>query len=218
MKPSTLIQRLVAPLSATRTLTSATPPQGRFAILTTEKDNTQNNNNNNSNDIITNPPFTLSDATLHTDTFPPPASWPNSWKIPVSHSACTSWALPAARIRSAIGDIITWGDTPTPAFPHPVPKLIEPRTWHLATVANATAYVCNCKWEHYDPVPADEMWEFYYRLVAMCGHGQSGWLFSKKWDKGFAVAATDWVEGMKPQLRICPPYCCGEDSGKRGST
>ncbi|KAI1101802.1 hypothetical protein F4804DRAFT_334932 [Jackrogersella minutella] len=138
-------------------------------------------------------PFDLSNSLNLTD-LPTEADW----IIPVSHAACTEWTLGGPEIRAAIEDVVVWNNQG-----HTVPsKYVH---WELEGWVGT--YICNCKLRYRDHAPGSEMWEFYARLVKWCGVGHSGWIFSKKWEKGWAVTARDYVVTKNPKKGLCPPYC-----------
>lgn len=96
--------------------------------------------------------------------------------------------------------MIAWGSSPW--------NWIETKTLHYELADEAGAYVCNCKYCCIDRVPASEMWEFYDRLSAGCGgRGRSGWIFSKEWDKGYAVTSAEYIDKKRTKANLCPPNC-----------
>ncbi|KAI0843562.1 hypothetical protein F5Y06DRAFT_255271 [Hypoxylon sp. FL0890] len=131
-------------------------------------------------------------------------SWPSNnmstleWEIPVSHAGCSGWGLQVWEIVDSIQKLVDWSDNGG--------GLIE-KSVHYEISGYASAYACNCKWKYTDKVPMREMREFYERLVSYCGYGQSGWIFSKKWEKGFAVEPKCKVDMTRPIANLCPPWC-----------
>ncbi|KAI4868825.1 hypothetical protein F4820DRAFT_89331 [Hypoxylon rubiginosum] len=125
----------------------------------------------------------------------------DDWIIPVSHWACTEWTdLGDTPVRKAIQAMIDWSAKPL--------GWIQYKSMHYELADDAGAFVCNCKYCCIDRCPADEMWEFYERLRANCGgEGRSGWIFSKQWDKGYAVASADSIEKKRTKTNLCPPNC-----------
>ncbi|XXG96915.1 hypothetical protein Hte_003206 [Hypoxylon texense] len=125
----------------------------------------------------------------------------DQWIIPVSDWACTEWTeLGDAPIRKAIQAVVDWSAAPL--------GWIDYKSMHYELADGAGAYVCNCKYCCVDRCPAGEMWEFYERLRANCGGpGRSGWIFSKQWDKGYAVASADHIDGKRTKTNLCPSNC-----------
>ncbi|KAI2624539.1 hypothetical protein GGS26DRAFT_202626 [Hypomontagnella submonticulosa] len=122
------------------------------------------------------------------------------WVIPVSHAACTNWDLSTSEIRITVQMTIDWSNGG---------GKVVPRNFHKEIHGVAALYLCNCKWDWFDRAPRSEMAEFYERLVDMCGNGQSGWIFSKKWEKGYAVATKNYVLLPPTRENLCPPRCLG---------
>ncbi|KAI2467799.1 hypothetical protein F4781DRAFT_433026 [Annulohypoxylon bovei var. microspora] len=121
------------------------------------------------------------------------------WIIPVSHAACSHWDVKDINVRGSIQNIVIWsneGNTVGQKFLH----------WDVDGMVGA--FVCNCKWNYRDSEPSSEMWEFYERLVTWCGQGRSGWMFSKKWEKGWSIATRDYILFKEPKKFLCPTYCC----------
>ncbi|KAI0385476.1 hypothetical protein F5Y04DRAFT_186351 [Hypomontagnella monticulosa] len=123
------------------------------------------------------------------------------WVIPVSHQACTNWDLSVSEIRTVFQMTIDWSRGG---------GKVQPRTYHKEVFGISSLYLCNCKWDYWDRAPENEMNEFYERLVDMCGEGQSGWIFSKAWDKGYAVATKNYVLLWPTRKNLCPPRCNGK--------
>ncbi|KAI0142271.1 hypothetical protein F4776DRAFT_500318 [Hypoxylon sp. NC0597] len=121
-----------------------------------------------------------------------------AWEIPVSHSACTGWALRTTDLTDAIRNLINWSNRGN--------RLLG-KSVHYEIAGGTGAYACNCKLTYEDELPERELAEFYERLTLWCGHGRSGWIFSKKWEKGFAVDAMFAVVTKRPARGLCPPFC-----------
>ncbi|KAI1659334.1 hypothetical protein F4813DRAFT_388041 [Daldinia decipiens] len=119
--------------------------------------------------------------------------------IPVSHWGCTRSKMRASDMKEAVQRMINWSEA-------------GGRVWgksiHIELQAHAGTYLCNCKTQYLDSAPATEMWEFYERLRVYCGEGSSGWIFSKKWDKGYAINTRDHVANRHPKKLLCPLFCC----------
>ncbi|KAI2632261.1 hypothetical protein GGR54DRAFT_26912 [Hypoxylon sp. NC1633] len=120
-------------------------------------------------------------------------------RIPVSHWGCTGVSLRPREIRGALDAIVAWSDAG---------NRLEGKSLHVEKYEGVGAWVCNCKWFDYDSAPNDEVYEFYDRLMAHCGRGRSGWLYSKQWDKGYAVDTDKHVDSKHPQALLCPQNCC----------
>ncbi|KAI0181240.1 hypothetical protein GGR52DRAFT_24908 [Hypoxylon sp. FL1284] len=201
MKPSTILRYIFATLAAT-------PAQGRAK------------NESLSNDSVLPPTKTVTTAAsvvengavargpfvglfdLENSNISTGEGEPAHWTIPVSHWACTEWTeLGDSAIRKAIDAMVEWSTRPT--------GWIEFKSMHIETAGDAGVFVCNCKYCCNDRAPASEMWEFYERLGRNCGGpGRSGWIFSKRWDKGFAVVSKDYIDGKRTKTNMCPSNCC----------
>ncbi|RWA06503.1 hypothetical protein EKO27_g8605 [Xylaria grammica] len=71
-----------------------------------------------------------------------------------------------------------------------------------------TWYICNCKWFARDTVPRWELDDVQRVLAEECGDWKSGWVWSKKWEKGYNVVPTEWFYDKRTShLRLCPPLC-----------
>ncbi|KAI1381587.1 hypothetical protein F4677DRAFT_440802 [Hypoxylon crocopeplum] len=197
MRPSAILRRFAAALGTAQVFSKETSEKDEFDLRVKRTENETLLQPNPKLDFdLDSTNYTVWDNTDNLDT---------QYLIPVSHSACTHMELDPEEIRASIHVLIDWSAS------DPGRHKVKPKSQAVATIGGAGAYLCNCKFWWYDAAPADEMWEFYVRLARMCGDGQSGWLFSEKWDKGYAVASSQYIDDMKPPENLCPPYCCGRD-------
>ncbi|KAI1404411.1 hypothetical protein F4819DRAFT_504181 [Hypoxylon fuscum] len=123
---------------------------------------------------------------------------PGTWKIPVSHWGCTGKYLGEFGMKKSMEKLVNWTLDE---------HWIEYKSIHYETVENTTTYVCNCKYCCRDKVPMSEMWEVYYRVKQNCGFAHSGWVFSKKWEKGYAFLDADYVDNKRTKTNLCPKNC-----------
>ncbi|KAI1781267.1 hypothetical protein F4818DRAFT_398555 [Hypoxylon cercidicola] len=205
MKASTIFRRIIAALGATLVLGE----KDGFAIEA-KKNDTNGDNAPSQGEIgpVLEIPadnrttgrfvelFDLENASNHTR-----GQIPDSWVIPVSHWGCTEWTnLGDIPIRKAIQAMIDWSAKPL--------GWLHAKSIHYELVDDVGAFVCNCKYCCFDRAPEDEMWEFYERLRANCGgEGRSGWIFSKEWDKGYAIASSESIDKKRTKTNLCPPNC-----------
>ncbi|KAI1423350.1 hypothetical protein F5Y12DRAFT_798579 [Xylaria sp. FL1777] len=129
-------------------------------------------------------------------------------QIPVTSTKCMGHNLTDQRVNyfHAKWKLIEWQDKPG----HWVP----PGLYHYESAPDnytgVTWYICNCKYFYPDKAPAWELDQVQQILDDQCGQFQSGWVWSKKWEKGYNVVPTEW---FKPRLRIqrkkpiCPRGC-----------
>ncbi|OTB16245.1 hypothetical protein K445DRAFT_317224 [Daldinia sp. EC12] len=121
------------------------------------------------------------------------------WEIPVSHMSCTVWHnIQDADFVNSTQKMIAWSDKG---------NRIDGRSLHIESRNSAAVYLCNCKKHFQDSAPANEMWEFYKLIIIYCGKNRSGWIFSKKWEKGYALAYREYVINNGVQMYLCPPGC-----------
>ncbi|KAI1354499.1 hypothetical protein F5Y01DRAFT_273011 [Xylaria sp. FL0043] len=124
-------------------------------------------------------------------------------QIPVTMKRCTGHKLSEQNYLRAKEQMIEWSECRD--------GKIYPGSAHTESYpdkkSGATWYVCNCKWLYADKVPR---WELDYAqqiLETECGKWQSGWVWSKKWDKGYNVVPTEWFKAHEVIEQICPPHC-----------
>ncbi|KAI1460983.1 hypothetical protein F4805DRAFT_416200 [Annulohypoxylon moriforme] len=121
------------------------------------------------------------------------------WVIPVSHAMCQQWDLKDVNARGAVEQIVLWNNRG---------GKVGHKYVHWEVDGMYAIFVCDCKWQYRDKAPAWEMWEFYERLIEWCGEGRGGWIFSKKWEKGYALSTRDKVVFKEPKKALCPSFCC----------
>ncbi|KAI0130759.1 hypothetical protein F4814DRAFT_403572 [Daldinia grandis] len=119
--------------------------------------------------------------------------------IPVSHWGCTRSRLRVIDMEAAVRQTIDWSTEG---------GRVHGKSLHIEMQDSASIFLCNCKYQHADSAPASEMWEFYNRLRVNCGEGRTGWIFSKKWEKGFGFDTKSHVANKHPKRNLCPPLCC----------
>ncbi|TGJ81873.1 hypothetical protein E0Z10_g6890 [Xylaria hypoxylon] len=133
----------------------------------------------------------------------PPHETPDSQRhIPVEMKKCMGHNLSEEYYLGAKENMVTWAYekkiTPTNLHAEHYPDNRHGVTW----------YICNCKIIFADEVPAWELDEVQQILAAECGEWQSGWVWSKKWQKGYNVVPTDWYMDKVEKLEnLCPPGC-----------
>lgn len=83
---------------------------------------------------------------------------------------------------------------------------------HMQTAGTAVAFVCQCHGCHPATFPESEIREFYTIIVDEdCGPGRGGWVWSRQWNKGWAVASTNALMGPDDGPRsLCPWRCMGK--------
>ncbi|KAI1767013.1 hypothetical protein GGR53DRAFT_463759 [Hypoxylon sp. FL1150] len=213
MKITIIFRHIIAAVGATLVLAKPNELE-----LVTGSNDTNGNNTNTAATTIPSAPLHLNDNSttmwhfdLASSNTGPMAHTSEhehgDWVIPVSHWACTEWPdLGDLPMRSAISALVKWGSSPW--------HWIDTKTMHYemgddfgGPYGAAGAFVCNCKLCCIDRVPASEMWEFYERIRANCGVGRSGWIFSKKWDKGYAVTSSKYIDDKRTKTNLCPPNC-----------
>ncbi|KAI8629839.1 hypothetical protein F5Y19DRAFT_475285 [Xylariaceae sp. FL1651] len=124
--------------------------------------------------------------------------------IPVSMMKCFDQDLDWEEYWHAKEVMVKWSESG---------KKLMPNSWHAAKYPpygqrGVTIYVCNCKWFWRDSVPRGELDDMERILKQECGSNRSGWVWSKKWQKGFNVVPTEWFEPrVKKDKPICPPSC-----------
>ncbi len=118
--------------------------------------------------------------------------------IPYTEIRCTGTELDKEAITEAKEYAVRWGR-------HSVVPQRSVVWWndHANTVS---VWICNCKHVHNDPVRRDELDEAQDLIYAECGMYQSGWVWSKPWDKGFNFEPMSERAG-KRRGEICPPNC-----------
>ncbi|KAI0602539.1 hypothetical protein F4775DRAFT_600540 [Biscogniauxia sp. FL1348] len=94
-------------------------------------------------------------------------------------------------------DFALWSSKENRVFPNSV-KIF---TW-----GDTAWYICNCKTWHYDPVPMEELNDAQSILTHYCGRDRSGWVWSKKWNKGYNLVSSDYVKYALHQ-DLCPKGC-----------
>ncbi|KAI0426698.1 hypothetical protein F5Y09DRAFT_350990 [Xylaria sp. FL1042] len=138
-----------------------------------------------------------------TSDIPPYETSGSQPKIPVTMKKCMGHNLSEQNYLRAKENMVEWSERrngkvyPGSAHAESYPDKKSGVTW----------YVCNCKWLYADKVPR---WELDYAqqiLDIECGKWQSGWVWSKKWDKGYNVVPTKWYKAHEAIEKICPPHC-----------
>ncbi|KAI1406944.1 hypothetical protein F5Y13DRAFT_143958 [Hypoxylon sp. FL1857] len=209
MKLSTVVRPIVAALSVPQVFGKGVTRDEGFKAYTREVDTTETQDKapeQNTTDLVPGihmyPEGTTMDMldlenegnyTIINDTVTP-----YDWVIPVTHMGCTGWILRQSDITDSIQKLVDWSLRG---------GVVVGKGLHIEMTGATGAFACNCKWNYDDHLPESEMREFYERLTMWCGHGRSGWIFSKKWEKGYAVASKFWIKSKKPIRFVCPAYC-----------
>ncbi|KAI1304373.1 hypothetical protein F5Y03DRAFT_358369 [Xylaria venustula] len=149
-------------------------------------------------------PLKRTEATFHSsentttyETFDVPPT------IPVTMKKCMGHNLSKQNFLSAKEKMIAWSENRGKVVPgwyhaesYPTPK------------SGVTWYNCNCKFFYADSVPRSELDQVQKILEAECGKWQSGWVWSKAWEKGYNVVPTEWFRAtLDAKQPICPPSC-----------
>ncbi|KAI1388628.1 uncharacterized protein F4822DRAFT_443511 [Hypoxylon trugodes] len=212
MKVITILHLLLAMLGATLAISGVVPGNNTFEIRVRRNETSGHHKNNHKKDNSTlDPLHSIEDPKIRGSSRPTQMfdlaaastnklNWPYPRVIPVSHTGCTDWPLQVDKMKVAVQNMIEWNDNGGE---------VEPRWLHAEIHGHVGVYQCNCKWMYYDKAPASEMWEFFDRLEDECGVGQSGWIFSEEWEKGWAIATAKYIQTTSPPERLCPEYCCG---------
>ncbi|KAI0905789.1 hypothetical protein F4823DRAFT_632362 [Ustulina deusta] len=123
--------------------------------------------------------------------------------IPVNMKKCMGDTLSKKNYLTAKQLLVVWSEAGGYIHPGGVQAMSYPGTKNAVTW-----YVCNCKLLHWDRVPEWELDDVQRILEEACGEWQSGWVWSKKWQKGFNVVPTEWYKNqIANDKRICPPHC-----------
>ena len=102
--------------------------------------------------------------------------------IPVSMWGCTGKTLNGSDVKVALKEAVKWGKH----------WRVMPREVEWWDGDEATWWICNCKIFDSDPVVDNELWDVLDILEQECGtRYQSGWVWSKRWNKGFNLATID---------------------------
>ncbi|KAK5635326.1 hypothetical protein RRF57_011038 [Xylaria bambusicola] len=134
-------------------------------------------------------------------------------EIPVTSKKCMGDQLEKEYFLGAKESMITWSDlggrvVPGFYYGKSCPEDIGSTACCQEDEKGVTWYVCNCKLIWQDPVPRWELDEVQSILNETCGEWQSGWVWSKKWEKGYNVVPKQWYKvRVKDHLQICPPGC-----------
>ncbi|KAH8163628.1 hypothetical protein CIB48_g4597 [Xylaria polymorpha] len=141
--------------------------------------------------IIVSTAMALNDTTAAAPTFAvdiqahhPKPSGPR--KIPVTMMKCTNHILSEEDYLGAKEKMISWSANGGRVYPgsYQAKGFPDDRS-------GATWYLCNCKGAWADKAPRWELDYVQQILEEKCGKWQSGWVWSKKWQKGFNIAPTD---------------------------
>ncbi|TRX95510.1 hypothetical protein FHL15_003468 [Xylaria flabelliformis] len=132
-----------------------------------------------------------------------PVDSPRGRHIPVAMMKCMGDKLDEMNYLTAKQNMFDWSDDG---------GYVKAGSMHFESYPNnytgVTWYICNCKWWNDDRVPRWELDSVQRILEAKCGEWQSGWVWSKRWDKGFNVVPTKWFRhNLEHGGRICPPHC-----------
>lgn len=139
----------------------------------------------------------MSTATAQNITRPDPSP-PHllSHLIPDPTVGCTGVTLNPENLEVAKEKAVRWGRS----------HHVASRAFQQWSYGNATVWICNCKHAHPDPVREAELNSTFQILDEECGPNQSGWVWSKKWQKGFnRDDPSPWRYVKKAQF--CPSFC-----------
>ncbi|KAI1139952.1 hypothetical protein F5Y05DRAFT_380574 [Hypoxylon sp. FL0543] len=120
------------------------------------------------------------------------------WRIPVSHAGCTGIRMREDDITEVIQVLMDWSDRGLGLMQKSV---------HVEFLADIAGWACNCKWHYWDKLSMDEFREVYQRINTYCGRNVSGWVFSKKWEKGWAWDTRCFAVNKDSIMTLCPPGC-----------
>ncbi|KAF2963030.1 hypothetical protein GQX73_g10535 [Xylaria multiplex] len=123
--------------------------------------------------------------------------------VPVEGTTCTGYALDKENFLSAKNNLIAWSDNG---------GRVKGKSFHAEMYpdykSGVTWYICNCKWFAKDKALKWEIDDVEKILAEKCGELQSGWVWSKKWQKRFSVMPTDWyMDALLHAGPLCPPRC-----------
>ncbi|KAI0971042.1 hypothetical protein F4678DRAFT_433536 [Xylaria arbuscula] len=124
-------------------------------------------------------------------------------KIPVATKKCLGHKLSKKNFLSGKEQMIAWSEHG---------GTVVPGGRHAESYPNATSgvtwYNCNCKYFYFDSVPRSELDQVQKILEGECGKWQSGWVWSKEWEKGYNVVPTEWFRAaLDSNQPVCPPAC-----------
>ncbi|KAI8944171.1 hypothetical protein F4801DRAFT_585703 [Xylaria longipes] len=124
-------------------------------------------------------------------------------QIPVAMTKCLGFTFSKQNYLGAKENMISWSEEKEGVYPGAYHAESYPDS-----MFGVTWYLCNCKNIHVDKAPRWELDEVQRILEEKCGKWQSGWVWSKKWEKGYNVVPTDWFRyQLEDHKDICPPHC-----------
>ncbi|KAI1758307.1 hypothetical protein F4782DRAFT_477329 [Xylaria castorea] len=146
---------------------------------------------------------TTATISTFTENFQPYETPSANRQIPVAMMKCMGDKFEKLNYLGAKNNMIDWSATG---------GAVMPGAYHSESFPDnrfgVTWYICNCKYFHKDKAPRWELDEVQRLLEEKCGEWQSGWVWSKKWEKGFNVVPTDWLRyKLEDGKDICPPHC-----------
>ncbi|KAF2967791.1 hypothetical protein GQX73_g5772 [Xylaria multiplex] len=137
-----------------------------------------------------------------------PYELPNTTRrIPVAMIECMGHNLSEQDYLGAKEAMLTWAEN---SADHIVPPGNYEAFWYpnVTQGEGVTWYICNCKLVARDKIPRWEIDEVQETLEEKCGKWQSGWVWSKKWEKGYNVVPTSWFRTKYLHYdRVCPKRC-----------
>ncbi|KAI0378041.1 hypothetical protein F5Y04DRAFT_284277 [Hypomontagnella monticulosa] len=117
--------------------------------------------------------------------------------IPVTDVLCTENDLVEDDIMEARWTLFNWGKS------HRVP----PKTVKVQVIRHAMWYQCNCKLWFSDPISSDELRHAQDLIFSKCGQFRSGHVWSKRWEKMYALLPLKAIVHMQKPSDLCPKGC-----------
>jgi hypothetical protein len=117
--------------------------------------------------------------------------------VPVTDTICTHDNFDLDDAAKAKYKLLAWGS---------VGNQVPGKGYHAEWYGTATWYLCNCKIHWRDGIPKPELDEVEQLIKAKCGTGAGGYVWSKGWEKGYFLRASDQVND-KTGKQLCPKGC-----------
>ncbi|KAI2633805.1 hypothetical protein GGS26DRAFT_590559 [Hypomontagnella submonticulosa] len=110
---------------------------------------------------------------------------------------CTSHDVNEIDSMEARSELWRWGQM------HKVP----PKTVKAQIIRQALWYQCNCKWWYSDPVAEDELRCAQDLVFSRRGQFRSGHIWSKRWEKMYAILPLKAMIHILRPSDLCPESC-----------
>ncbi|KAI1638013.1 hypothetical protein F4809DRAFT_601810 [Biscogniauxia mediterranea] len=119
--------------------------------------------------------------------------------IPVKEWGChpDEPELNPVNIQKVKEDFALWSSKENRVFPNSI---------RIFSFGDTAWYICNCKTWYYDPAPIEELDDAQNIITRYCGRNRSGWVWSKKWNKGYNIVSFEFVKFAMHE-RLCPKHC-----------